>query len=404
MSAPSPAPAEPSAPAPTVPSARLIVLRLLAVASLVAVGFVAVWQGFGAAGYGTDVHTKRVSWVCFQLIGFALVLVCMKGWFPVRVLVALVFFASAGAAWWTVRSSDFKSAMSLREAIESRDRYREQLATAKVEDLEQNEGLRGIAFLIDQYPTLTPELAVDYERWKDRMWHELTDRYNRTAPDDTKAIHELRAATKRLARIHPEAGKLLADTDRAWVSRAVGAKAAELVKLHGDWDGFERTAPGRHALAEAFPETRAELSAAEEEWAEVTAVGMVWFQNRGASPNERPRVDWRAQEKAVLALKSIDTGPDRFARTRRELFEFAHDVVRADVSAHLEAGRYEQAFGLARKHAVEWNATAIALGEGEVKKLDALRAQCEALAKLYDVSAKPTDPAEIAPPPRTKPE
>ena len=71
----------------------------------VAVGFVVVWRGFGATGYGPDAHPHRVLWACIQLSGFALVLVCIRGRLPLRLLLALAFFVSAGYVWGGVRTS-----------------------------------------------------------------------------------------------------------------------------------------------------------------------------------------------------------------------------------------------------------------------------------------------------------
>jgi hypothetical protein len=403
MSASSPAPA------PPVPAASVgwpTSLRLLGVVAFVAVGFAAVWQGFGAAGFGTDTHTKRVLWTCSQLIVFAVALVCARGWLLVRLPVALAFFASACVAWWTVSSSDLKSAMSLREAVAERDHYRALLATVTVDDLERHEGLRGINFLLDQYPTLAPELGANYDRWKDRMWHDLTARYNQTPPDDLKAIHALRALSKRLGEVHPDARDPLKQTDREWVQRAVGAKTAELVKIERNlveiertWDAFDRTAPGRKALAEAFPETRAELVSAEEAWASATVLGPVTLQ---VPPGSRLWVDWRDLEKALLARPAIDTSDGRFKKIRGELFALAHDQAQWDAAAHLDAKRYDRAFGVARKHAVEWSATAVILGEQ--KKLDDFRERYAFFAALAANATPSPEVLEVAPPPRLKPE
>jgi hypothetical protein len=396
MSAPSSAPAPPAPAAP--PGGRLLLPRLLGMVALVAVGFVAVWQGFGAAGYGTDAHGYRVRWACFQLLGFGLALVAVKGWLPVRVLVALAFFASAGAVWWTVRTSG-ATGLSLAEAVQKRDQYRERLATATVEDLDRDEGLRGIDSVLELYPTLTSELAADYDRWKDRMWKDLRARYNQTPPEDMKAVPALRALSRRLGEVHPAAGDLLKQTDREWVSRAVGAKVDELVKAHGDGDAFDRTAPGRKALVEVFPETRDELLTAEEEWGEVTARGPVWLE---LARGEQPKADWRGLEKSLLARQAIDTSDARFKKARGELFAFAHDEAQAKAAAHLEAGRYDSAFGVARKHAFEWNATATILGEQ--RKLDDFRERYAFFAALAASATPPPELIEVAPPPRLKPE
>jgi hypothetical protein len=60
-------------------------------------------------------------------------------------------------------------------------------------------------------------------------------------------------------------------------------------------------------------------------------------------------------------------------------------------------------FGLARKHAVEWDATARVLGPDVVAKLDAMRTACAMFAALAEKAAPSPDAIEVAPPPRTKP-
>lgn len=394
-----------SASVSTTPAAparsRLYPLRLLAAVAFAALGFAVVWQGFGLAGYGTDAHAKRASWACFQLLGFGLVAVALRAPLLVRVLVALVGLGSAGLAWWTVRSSNEKSAVALCEAVESRDRYRELLATATVEDIERHEGLRGINLLVDQYPSLAAGMPEEHDRWKERMWRDLSARFNQTPPDDVKTALALRSASQSLGRVAPSAGALLERSFQQWAERAAGAKVAELVQNHGDWEAFDRTAPGRKVLAEAAPETRAELVAAEEEWAQVTALGPVLLQ---VARGERPRGDWRGLEQRLLALPSLDTGERRFAGIRKTLFDFAHDQAQADVAAQLDAGNYDRAFGIARKHAVDWHPTAKVLGAEELAKLDTLRTTCAGLAAFAAKAAPAPDPIDVAPAPRPRPE
>jgi hypothetical protein len=235
------------------------------------------------------------------------------------------------------------------------------------------------------------------------MTDEISARYGRTPPDDIKTAVELRAATKSLTAVHPKDKDRLDAAARVWLDRAVKARTEELSDVP-KWDlaGFDRSAPGRKALAEALPECRPEVVRADDEWGRSAALLPAGFGLLPYVEGERPPVDWRAVEKNLLALNSLDASDGRFKSARASLFERAHTDTKSLIAAHLDAGRYEQAFGLARKHMVEWNATATALGE--VKKLDALREYCESLARLYDASAKPTEPAEIAPPPRTKPE
>ncbi len=393
-----------SAPAPVTPSrSRLTPPRLLLAVAFAAVGFVVVWQGFGLAGFGTDVHVRRVFVAVALLFAFGLILVWPDMRLPGRVLAAVLGCGAASAAWWFVPNLP-NNGLSLGDAVEQRDSYKEQLATATLENFEQHQGLKGIAQLREQYPSLAKRLAADHGDWTDRMWLDIRARYDRTPPDDVKTVLALRAATRRLAEVSPAAGELLGQTDRQWVTAALHAKLIELTAAQHDWEAFDRTAPGRHALAEAFPEVRSELVRCEEEWAEVTALGLARLDAARAGGRKSPQGDWRAIEKTVLNLKSVDTGASRFLEVRRGLFNFAHDATKSEVAAHLDAGRYEAAFGLARKHAVEWNATATVLGAGELKQLDSLRDRCAALVKPGVADPDPADEPDIAPPPRAKPQ
>jgi hypothetical protein len=394
-----------SAPAPAKPPARLVVLRLACIAAFVALGFVAVWQGFGLAGYGTDAHAHRVLWVCIPLLGSGLVLVCVKGWFPVRVLVALAFFGSACWAWWDVRSSNYKSAVSLRAAVAERDRYRELLATATLEDVERSEGMRGVTALTDQYPTLTAELAQEYTRWKAKTADDIVSRYDRTPPDDFKTIAELRGAGKALAAVHPPDPERLEAAFRGWLVRATHAKTDECRNIPlGDWAAFDRTAPGRGVFAEAFPMMRPALVAAEIEWVDASTERIVSMNlTPKAGENPPTRELWLRTQRDVLALKSLDASERRFAKARLRLFTVAHRAAQSEVYRHLDAARYDIAYSVARKHAVDWNATATVLGPEELKKLDALRETCAFFDKFASKAAAPPEAVDVAPPPRTKP-
>lgn len=390
MTAPAPTPT----PAPAVTARGL--LRLAGAVAVAVVAVVLVWQGFGLAGHGTDVHAKRASWALFQALGFGVALVCARGWLLVRGLVALAFLGSVGVAWWTVRSSDFKSAISLREAVAERDRLSGELATATLDDLDRHKGYREIDFLFTQYPSLAAGLKDEHARWKDSLATDLDARLEKAPSDDPKTAAQLRVWAETLTKIDPAGAERREAKVQAWLKAALAAKARELQDPPGDLAAFERTAPGRKTLAEAFPETRDKLVSLEEACALKSNLWVTF--RRPATP---ARVDWRGAEKALLALPALDTSETRFKDARGWLFEQAHDDAKGEVAAHLEAGRYDAAFAAARRHAVEWNASAAALGNAEVKKLDALRDYCEAFAKLSEVSA---GAVEVAPPPRPKPE
>lgn len=394
MSEPKPEPAP--APRNTLPR------RAFVAVVYVAIGFVLVWQGFGLAGYGTDVHTKRVSWVLFQLLGFGALVAGLRAWLAVRVLVAIAGLGSASLAWWDIRSSNFKSAISLRDAVAERDRLSRELETATLDDIDRHQGFREIETLSNQYPSLTAGLTVEHDRWKYKLANDFDTRLDRASRDDPKAVAGLRRWLKTLAKLDPGGTELRDTRLQLWLKEALAVRRGELDGATGDPVAFDRTAPGRKTLAAAFPDTRAELVKAEEEWAERTAVRLVRDgEAHDAKKDPRFPVKWRACYSDLLSVDSLDKDDGRFRWARRTLFAAAHAAAQRSVTAHLEAGRYDDAFGLARKHAVDWNATAAILGEDEVKKLDALRDYCEAFAKLYEVSAKPPP---VAPPPRVKPE
>jgi len=228
----------------------------------------------------------------------------------------------------------------------------------------------------------------------------VVTRYAQLPADDFKSVAALRETAKYLSEEHPASGERIEQAFRQWLANARSARTDELRKLPpGDWAAFDRTAAGRKALAEAFPECRAGLLQAEDEWVREASE---WHLT--SSSHLPMRSKCRQIETDLLALNSLDKSEGRFATARLRLFAVAHDAAQKEVAAHLEAGRYEIAFGLARKHAVDWNATAAILGAEELKKLDKLRETCGFFDKLASKAAKPADPADIAPEPRPKPE
>ncbi len=197
------------------------------------------------------------------------------------------------------------------------------------------------------------------------------------------------------------------EADRDLNARETKVRVDELNALKlGDWDAFDRTAPDRKALADKDAPSRAALIEAEEKWA-ATTLAFLWFQDsknrRNLLAGERPaRTNWRLVEQQLLALNAIDRTDGRFKRTRQNLLDSAHGEVVEDVAAHHAAKHFHRAHGIARKHAVEWNATATLLGPDEVAKLDALRKKCAALAKPDVPDPDPADEPDVAPPPRPK--
>ncbi len=248
-----------SAPAPPTPS-RLTPPRLLGAVAFAAVGVAAVWQGFGLAGYGTDAHTARVLVAAGALFACGLVAAWPTAWRPVRVIAVLLGLGAAGFAWWEVRSSNLKSAMSLREAAEARDGYKRRLATPTVEEAERSDGLRDIKLLVEQYPSLANDLSAEYDRWATAVADDIVARHRRAPLDDFKTVEALHAPALRLSAAHPASAARLDAARRQWLSNALHAKTHALSNLRpGDWAAFDATAPGRRAHADALPDARDEL-------------------------------------------------------------------------------------------------------------------------------------------------
>ncbi|MDY3556443.1 hypothetical protein R5W24_005609 [Gemmata sp. JC717] len=385
-----------SAPAPP-PTSRWQQVPFAVV--LAGVGFVIVWQGFGLAGFGTDLHPSRVGIALVPLFLCAM-LVAQPDLGAVRLIAALAGLGAAGYVWWDVRPSGFKSALALGEAVRTRDWYKQRLAITTAEEAEKSEGLRGVRPLLEQYPSLCKGMSAEYDRWADAVADDIVSRYNTLPRDDFKGAEALVNPAKALASVRPVAGGRLDAARLAWRTDAVRARLNELSAARpGDWEGFNRSAFARRALAEAVPDARDVLLRAETEWVdssvELLAARALVSQPGGGTPREfLKRTDWE-----VLALRSLDTTTGRFLKARGRLFRAAHDRATREAFAHFEAGRHDRAFGVAVAHAVDWTGAAELLGEPERKAVLEFRATHEFFAAL---ASKAEPRREVAPPPRSR--
>lgn len=202
------------------------------------------------------------------------------------------------------------------------------------------------------------------------------------------------------------------EEDRDTNARETKVRVDELNALKlGDWEGFDRTAPDRKALAEKDSPSRAALIAAEEKWALKHVVELLKVQARLKTVEDDPwgarakiaRVNWHETEKNLLALNSIDRTDGRFKSARQALYNGAQGAIESEIAEYHKTKHFHRAHGVARKHAVDWNATATLLGPDEVGKLDALRKKCAALANPDVPDPDPVSEPDIAPPPRPKP-
>lgn len=388
-----------STPTPPPPQSRLTPPRLLGAVAFAAVGFVAVWQGFGLAGFGTDAHALRVLAAVAPLFASGLVLVWPDAKMPFVVVVLLGLWV-ATAAWWYAPSA--VGARSLQSAVAARDQMTTPLANSTLDEHEEygkHTAIR-VGALHREYPSLCKDLPGTFDRWATVVADDLIARYRKTPLDDFKSAEALNEPARGLARTHPASADRLDAARRQWLSNAIHTKTHALLALKpGDWAGFDATAPGRRALADALPNTRDALLRAEVEWVDSSVESIVankFTPKAGEAPPKREF--WKQTNWDVLALKSLDAEDNRFAKARGRLFKVAHDDAKSEAAAHLDASRYDLAFGVARTHSVDWSATV--LGEAEQKSITDLRGTYKYLDTLAAKSAKPP---ERAPPPRTKP-
>jgi hypothetical protein len=397
-----------SAPEPPAPAAsgRWLARRALVVVAITAGGFALVVGAFAALGYGTDLHARRVWIALAPLLATGVVVARVGRVHTGAALVALLGLAGAGAVWWHAPDSDSKSAMRLRDAVALRDKVRAGLAApADGAPLETYGTAAEYRWLHEHYPSLAQPMRGDFNRWTETGVAAIHKRYLDTPPDDLKGALGLR-----LYRIVPDVDAparffTLNEDEREWFARALKARTEELEKLTaGDWAGFDRTAPARKSLASSDTASRDALIAAEEKWADVSATELLKVQARLKTVNDQRAVpvNWTAAAKSLMALQSLDSTDGRFKSARQKLFNGARAAVETEIAEYHKTKHFHRAHGIARKHAVDWNATATLLGPDEVAKLDALRKKCAALANPDVPDPDPDGDPDIAPPPRPK--
>ncbi len=367
-------------------------------------GLLTIWQTFYWAGWGADFHLTRALVAVIPLAIAGL----LAGWGQLartrRGVVVLLGLAGAAMAWWYVPCSIAPGSLSLHQAVQAVAQYHEQLNRPTVDEFDRTNGLLEIRNLQAQYPQLAADLLAAHRQWLAGVASELKTLYERTPPDDVATLLRWDTLALWLSGIYPEAKDELATASRAWLQRAIEHHCDKLLQLPArDWSAFERSAIERHNLVQAFPEIRGQLLRAEADWVARSVQRELDRVTQARLTGEAPRsYFWRELERELLELPTLDTTDQRFLDSRRQLFEHAHATAQAEAIGLLQAGHYAKAHGMARKHAVDWNATATLLGPPELKKLDELRNLCFYFDLMYETKEPPA-PVEIAPSPRHRP-
>jgi hypothetical protein len=400
MSAPPAAPAQ---------SARAIALRSLGAAAVAGALFVLIVEASAALDYGRDFHALRVVATLGVIAPAAVVLLWPNRNPYTRIGAGLFAVAAGAAAWWHVPC--WSGGPSLLKAVEKRDTVRALTRVPPFEDEKLARRLRdGLDDLARDYPTLAEQVRPDLALWADSAADEVAERLRAIPSVNITAVRELRNFSVALTGAFPDHRARLDGEFRAWAVRAAKDRADELNATSlTAWDGFDRTAGVRQALVKAFPETRDELAASERFWVtRATGRATAHLIPMLKDDPKQARAVCRDIEQRVRAMKSLDTGLDKFRVARAALFSIAHDAARAEVRRHFDEHRYDLAFAVARAHAVDWFPTARLLGGEELRGLESLRDGCRYLANLQEKAGGPVEPIppprerETAPPPRPK--
>ena len=304
----------------------------LAAAVVAGLGFVAIWQGH-APFYGSDVHVTRVIGVVVPLFLGGLFVARRRG--AARVLGSLIAVALAVAAWWLVPSP---SGRMLARAVMERDAIRHG--------------------------------------------------YRLIGPDDVSNAADLKAFADPLAADYPSLAAPLHESADVWEKRAVELQVSKLVKAGPNEAAFDVDAPTRHALAEAFPTTRAALIVAENDWARRT---VEFFELLAGFATGLDGLQ------TLLSANALEPRTTRFPEARAALFDHALNAAKEAARRQLAANRAEEAFGVARSFAVEWFEEAQFL-----KRESDLTAFRDGYGYLAFLASKATPLPEPAPPPREK--
>jgi len=317
-----------------------------------------------------------------------------------RVL-AIVIAAAVSAVGWWITPIGLTHGLSLREATRYRDEIKAELsapATFENAYLARDWGIRRKK-LDRSYWRLCKELDEELLRWAKQFAHSARIKFKSIPADDIAAAIRIRQTCFEVANSLGTSSFFTDTIESEWLEGAIALQARKLEALpRRDWEGFNRTSSERMALAEAFYFAEKQLERAEETWVFESISDELQIILIHTDP-KMIRERCREAQQQLLTLKCIAPHDYRFPESRRLLFQLALSAVQKETEHHIKAGRVDIAYGIARKFAVDWFATAEMIGEGQTKRLEELRDKCRDRA---DVAGKTDDSPEITPLPRVR--
>jgi hypothetical protein len=353
---------------------------------------------FHLLGYGWDIPEERaITALVLYFVGGIFIFRPQKS-LLLRLLVLVIATALAATGWWLTPQNH----LSLRDAARLRDELRAELSTPPT--FEKAFQADALMRKYDQLVRASTSMAhqINMDRWAEDVAEAIKERFRHISTEDIAGAVQASDAIRELFMAH--SGPYL-NSREEWVDKAISARKNELEMLTpADWDGFNRTSAGRHALVKAFPKTRDQLISAEREWilaatfSNLRSIQRKPFPSIETNPKQTREVCLET-DKHLLALNSLDNSPSRFHEPHKLLFQIAMASVDRETQNHIKAGRADIAYGIARKFAVDWFATAEMLGPKEMKHLEELREKCRDRA---DVAEKGDGVPELTPLPRER--
>jgi hypothetical protein len=382
---------------------RTTLYAVLATTGVAVLGVFSLLLLYQILGYGWDNPQERAIPALIIFFAGGMIAFQRRRSLALRAFALVVAIALAVPIWWLSP----RNGTSLWEAARTRDELKADLSTQPT--FENASIASHIRHKHDSLLRSSPSMASGFDRamdlWRDKAVLAVVERLRNIPTDDPESVLKTSEVGIRVAGALKGTYGRIFDAQKDWIAGAVVARKSELESLpRGDWVGFDQTADGRHALADTFgiisPESLQQLVSAEGTWIQETAneVATASLGEMQMNPKLLRELCYET-EKQLLALNSLDSSPDRFLAPRATLFKIARDTVHKEIQEHIEAKRYDHAYGIARKFAVDWFKTAEMLGPEQQKRLEELRDRCRDKAELAE---KNGDSPEAAPIPRTR--